>query len=38
MEKQKTQDSSTVLYNVRASGGSTIGDLKLHYRTIVLKN
>ena len=37
MERQKTQDSQTILYNKGISGGITIPDFKLYYRATVMK-
>ena len=37
MEKQKTQDSQTILYNKGTSGVITIPDFKLYYIATVMK-
>jgi hypothetical protein len=35
---KKTQDSETILNNKSTSGGIIVPDLKLYYRTIMIKN
>jgi hypothetical protein len=37
MRIQENRTAQIILYNIRTSGGSTIPNFKLYYRTIVIK-